>query len=192
MYPVIRMAKEFWVNRHVAPIKLGEFHISRHMCWPWDLDLWLELNNGWTLTLYDLGRLVLAKRSGLLSLLKRQRWGMTMAGASVRYRRRVRMFERFDMYSRGLCWDDRFFYIEQSIWKKNGECAGHIVYRSAFVDKKGIINIGGKKQSAYNFAKNLNAKVKKIKLKKKDKVLLGLDTSMSINKLSKILHAKKN
>ena len=140
MYPVIRMAKEFWVNRHAAPIKLGEFHISRHMCWPWDLDLWLELNNGRTLTLYDLGRLVLAKRSGLLSLLKRQRWGMTMAGASVRYRRRVRMFERFDIYSRGLCWDDRFFYIEQSIWKKNGECAGHIVYRSAFVDKKGIIN----------------------------------------------------
>ena len=140
MYPVIRMAKEFWVNRHAAPINLGEFHISRHMCWPWDLDLWLELNNGRTLTLYDLGRLVLAKRSGLLSLLKRQRWGMTMAGASVRYRRRVRMFERFDMYSRGLYWDDRFFYIEQSIWKKNGECAGHIVYRSAFVDKTGIIN----------------------------------------------------
>ena len=91
MYPVIRMAKEFWVNRYAAPIKLGEFHISRHMCWPWDLDLWLELNNGRTLTLYDLGRLVLAKRIGLLSLLKRQRWGMTMAGASVRYRRQRQM-----------------------------------------------------------------------------------------------------
>jgi dTDP-4-dehydrorhamnose reductase len=60
------------------------------------------------------------------------------------------------------------------------------------LNKKGVINIGGKKQSAYNFAKNLNSKVKKIKLKEKDKILLGLDTSMSINKLSKILHAKKN
>lgn len=60
------------------------------------------------------------------------------------------------------------------------------------LDKKGIINIGGKKQSAYNFAKDLNSKIKKIKLKKKDKILLGLDTSMSINKLSKILHAKKD
>jgi hypothetical protein len=39
-----------------------------------------------------------------------------------------------------LCWDERFFYIEQSMWKKNGECAGHIIYRSAFVDKAGIIN----------------------------------------------------
>ena len=31
-------------------------------------------------------------------------------------------------------------YIEQSMWKKNGECAGHIVYRTAFVDRTGIIN----------------------------------------------------
>lgn len=59
------------------------------------------------------------------------------------------------------------------------------------LDKKGIINIGGKKQSAYNYARDSNAKVKKIKLKKEDKKLLGLDTSMDINKLSKILHAKK-
>ncbi len=134
------MAKEFWVNRRAARLKLGEFHFSNHMCWPWDLDMWLELNNGRTLTLYDLGRLVLAKRCGLLSLLKEKRWSMTMAGASVRYRRRIRMFERFGMRSRGICWDDRFFYIEQSIWKKNGECAGHIIYRSAFVDRTGIIN----------------------------------------------------
>ena len=60
------------------------------------------------------------------------------------------------------------------------------------LDKKGVINIGGKKQSAYDYAKDLNSKVKKIKLKKKDKILLGLDTSMNINKLSNILHAKKN
>ena len=86
------MMKEFWVNRRAQPIKLGEFHVSHHVCWPWDLDMWFELNNGRTLTLYDLGRLVLAKRSGLLSLLKAKRWSMTMAGASVRYRRRVRMF----------------------------------------------------------------------------------------------------
>ena len=70
MYPVVRMAKEFWVNRNASPIKFGEFHVSHHVCWPWDLDLWLELNNGRALTLYDLGRLVLAKRTGLLSLLK--------------------------------------------------------------------------------------------------------------------------
>ena len=73
------MAKEFWVNRRAPTLTVGEFHVSHHRCWPWDLDLWLELNNGRALTLYDLGRLVLAKRTGLLSLLKEKGWSMPMA-----------------------------------------------------------------------------------------------------------------
>jgi hypothetical protein len=72
--------------------------------------------------------------------LKERRWGMTMAGACVRYRRRIRMFERIEMRSRALCWDDRFIYIEQSMWKTNGDCAGHIVYRGAFVGHDGIVS----------------------------------------------------
>ncbi len=60
------------------------------------------------------------------------------------------------------------------------------------LDKKGIINIGGMKQSAYNFAKKLNSKVKKNTLKKKDKKLLGKDTSLNIKKLKKTLNDKKN
>jgi hypothetical protein len=38
-----------------------------------------------------------------------------------------------------LCWDARFLYIEQSMWKANGECANHAVYRSAVTDRKGIV-----------------------------------------------------
>ena len=60
------------------------------------------------------------------------------------------------------------------------------------LNKKGIINIGGIKQSAYNFAKKLNSKVKKNKLKKRDIKLLGKDTSLNIKKLKKALNDKKN
>jgi acyl-CoA thioesterase FadM len=106
---------------------------------PWDIDLWMELNNGRTLTLYDLGRMILAKRAGLLAAMKRNGWGMTMAGACVRYRRRIRVFEVIEMRSRAVCWDNRFIYIEQSMWKKDGECANHIVYRTAVTGKSGIV-----------------------------------------------------
>ena len=51
------------------------------------------------------------------------------------------------------------------------------------LNKKGIINIGGKRQSAYNFANILNPKVLKKKLNKKDNELLGKDTSLNLNKL---------
>jgi len=140
MYPFLRLIKEVFKFRKAPQLGFGDVHVSHHMCMPWDLDPWIELNNGRTLTLYDLGRIPLAARSGLLNVLKERRWGMTMAGACVRYRRRIRMFEHIEMRSRALCWDDRFIYIEQSMWKTNGDCAGHIVYRGAFVGQDGIVS----------------------------------------------------
>jgi acyl-CoA thioesterase FadM len=138
MYPVLRLVGQFIRHRRAAPLAPLATHVSQHRCLPWDLDLWMELNNGRTLTLYDLGRLVLARRVGLLAALKRRGWGLTMAGAVVRYRRRVRMFDRIEMRSRALCWDDRFVYLEQSMWVQ-GQCTSHVVYRAAIVDKAGIV-----------------------------------------------------
>lgn len=138
MYPVLRMFHQLAVTRNAPPLALTGTHVSRHRCWPWDIDLWLELNNGRTLTLYDLGRIPLARRVGLIDVLRRERWGLTMAGASVRYRRRIRTFEVVEMRSRALGWDARFIYLEQSMWK--GEtCCNQILYRSAVTGRDGIV-----------------------------------------------------
>ena len=53
------------------------------------------------------------------------------------------------------------------------------------VKKNGIINVGGKSQSIYNFAKKYNPNVKKIKTPKNFK--LPLNQSMNITKLKKII-----
>lgn len=139
MYPFMRMT--FQMSRAGKATKLPNTgtHISHHICWPWDLDFWAELNNGRALTLYDLGRLPLARRSGLLDVLKDQRWGMTVAGSSVRYRRRVRMMAKITMKSRAIGWDERFIYMEQSMWLANGDCAGHLLMRMAVTSKAGIV-----------------------------------------------------
>lgn len=139
MYPFIRMMKELFITRNAPPMELTETHISYHRCWPWDIDLWMELNNGRTLTIYDLGRIPLAKRTGLITVLRENKWGLTMAGVTVRYRRRIRTFEKIEMRSRVVGYDDRFVYLEQSMWKANGECANHALYRSAVTDKNGIV-----------------------------------------------------
>jgi acyl-CoA thioesterase FadM len=139
MYPVIRLAWQLWRHRNDPPLPLTGTHVSHHLCLPWDIDLWRELNNGRTLTLYDLGRIPLAGRVGLIGVLRRQRWGLAIAGASVRYRRRVRMFDRVEMRSRLVTWDARFMYLEQSMWRRDGECASHILYRAAVTGKDGIV-----------------------------------------------------
>ncbi|MGR3501967.1 acyl-CoA thioesterase [Pseudaestuariivita sp.] len=139
MYPIVRLTKELIKYRNAPPLKPDGVHVSHHICWPWDIDLWMELNNGRTLTLYDLGRIPLGHRAGLLTALKRNRWGLTVAGVSVRYRRRIRPMERFEIRSRLAGWDTRFFYIDQSIWKRSGECANQALYRTAVTGASGIV-----------------------------------------------------
>lgn len=140
MFPFIRIAKDMYLASRMPRFEqLTDTHVSHHICWPHDLDFWLELNNGRALSIYDIGRTAMAQRAGLIEVLRRKRWGMTMAGSNTRFRRRIHGFERFEMRSRGICWDDKFFYLEQSMWKKNGECASHVLFRAAVTDKNGLI-----------------------------------------------------
>jgi acyl-CoA thioesterase FadM len=138
MYPMLRFAKEMLKFRHAPRIGLLDAHVSTHRCWPWDLDPWIELNNGRTLTLYDLGRLPMALRTGVIDIMRENRWGITVAGNSVRYRRRIRGFQRFTMVSRTLGWDARFLYMEQSMWRE-GECCNHMLLRGAITSAQGMV-----------------------------------------------------
>ena len=60
-------------------------------------------------------------------------------------------------------------------------------YLFKLINKKGVINVGGKIQSVYDFVKKYNSKIKKVSAKK----ILGpeypLNPSMNINKLKKII-----
>ena len=58
------------------------------------------------------------------------------------------------------------------------------------LNKKGIINIGGKAQYIYNFAKKENKKVKKIYQNKKVKIKIPFDSTINIKKLQKIVKIK--
>lgn len=138
MYPLIRFIGAMLHARRQPPLDVLGTHISHHRCYPWDLDPWRELNNGRTLTLYDLGRIPMAQRTGLIDILRKRGWGMTVAGVSVRYRRRVHLFQRITMLSRALGWDHRFVYIEQTMWKQ-GECANQMLLRMATTGPGGIV-----------------------------------------------------
>lgn len=139
MYPWLRMIKEVVKYRKAPPLHPFETHVSHHICWPWDIDPWMELNNGRTLTLYDLGRIPMAFRTGLHKIARAKGWGLAVAGASVRYRKRVRAFDRVEMRSRLLGWDHRFVYMQQSMWMGE-DCTSQVLLRSAITQgKRGIV-----------------------------------------------------
>ena len=56
--------------------------------------------------------------------------------------------------------------------------------------RKGVLNLGGKSDTIYNFAKKENKNVKKIYLKKNEKKGIPFDSSMNLKKLHSII--KKN
>jgi len=138
MYPYLRLMKEMYRAGKLPPLPFDGVHESRHICWPVDIDAYIEMNNGRVLTLMDLGRVSLARRIGLLEVMKRHKWGFTMAGSSVRYRRRVRPFDRITMRARCIGRDERFFYLEQSMIR-DGETTSNALFRAAVIDSSGAV-----------------------------------------------------
>ncbi len=58
------------------------------------------------------------------------------------------------------------------------------------ITQKGILNIGGKTNSVYDFAKKYNPRIKKKLLKKNKKILVPVNSSMNLSKLKKALKDK--
>ncbi len=137
MYPFIRLAKAVLQDR-TTPVDIFDTLVTRHIAWPWDIDPWKDLNNGRTLTLFDLGRIALMSRAGLFRALRAHRWGIVVAGNTTRYRRRITMWQRFEMRTRCIGWDQRFLYMEQGMYR-GGECCNHVLIRAAVTSPKGIV-----------------------------------------------------
>ncbi|PTV95138.1 acyl-CoA thioesterase FadM [Rhodobacter aestuarii] len=137
MYPIIRMMKAIIGSRGKRMDILDQI-TTTHRAWPWDIDPWKDLNNGRIITLFDLGRIALSEQTGLTKAMLRNRWGIVVAGNTTRYRKRITMLQRFEMRTRCLGWDARFFYMEQAMWRGE-ECCNHILIRGAITSKAGIV-----------------------------------------------------
>ena len=81
-------------------------------CWPNDLDTNLHMNNGRYLTIMDLGRLDLILRTGLLPVMRSRKWYPVIATARIGFRRSINVFDRFDLTTRVIGWDEKWLYIE--------------------------------------------------------------------------------
>ncbi len=87
--------------------------VLRFRVMPDDLDVNLHMNNGRYLALMDLGRFDVIVRAGLYRPRgHRQRWPL-IGSAMIRFRRSLQPFSAFELRTRVLGWDDRWFVFEQ-------------------------------------------------------------------------------
>lgn len=100
--------------------------------WPNDCDLNFHMNNGRYLTLMDLGRTHLVAQTGLLRVVIKRRWAPVLAAAEINFIRALPPFARFELVTRVLTWDDKYFYIEQR-FERNGTLHAAAFVRGVFL-----------------------------------------------------------
>lgn len=122
MYPFLRLAKtiaksslDYKKGNTLTLTDTSELNLTANIN---DIDNFFEMNNGRIFTLFDLGRTDFAIRAGLGKKLLQNRWGLVVAGSTIQYRKRVRLLNKVTIKTRILAVDERWFYIEQSMWVK--------------------------------------------------------------------------
>jgi acyl-CoA thioesterase FadM len=124
--------------RPLPAIGALETDTIRMRVWPNDIDFNLHLNNSRYLSEMDYGRMHLLSRAGLLKPILKARWTPLVGAVWMTYRRSLELFAGFDLATRLVCWDQRWFYIEQTFTGKDGLAAVGWV-KGALRDPAGII-----------------------------------------------------
>ncbi len=101
-----------WRGALAAPLGLSRLSFR---VWPHDLDTSLHMNNGRYWTLMDLGRTDLMLRMGLWRAWLRHGWMPVISAGKIRFRRELKLFARFQLETRVLCWAETYLVIEHRL-----------------------------------------------------------------------------
>jgi acyl-CoA thioesterase FadM len=82
--------------------------------WPTECDA-AFLNHAALLSIMECGRIDIMVRFGFLKLARRQGWYLPLASVAVRFDRPLRRFDRLELASRIVAWDDAAIWIEHRV-----------------------------------------------------------------------------
>lgn len=103
---------------------------------PSDLDALGHMNNAKYLMFMDLGRLDQMFRTGLWKASNARGWYSVVATQTIRYRRSLKPWQRFELHTRVVGFDEKAMYIE-SRFVRGDELAAHAVAQVRFLRKRG-------------------------------------------------------
>lgn len=105
-----------WVlffSRFSSKITLFSENITSFRVLPTDIDVLMHMNNGRYLSLMDLGRIDFMIRCGVFPQLKKNKIYPVVASEMIRFRKSLSLFQRFDIVTKILGWDNKYFYLAQ-------------------------------------------------------------------------------
>jgi acyl-CoA thioesterase FadM len=138
MYPFLRV---FYTQQRAKSrttldlYDVGVFPASVHLS---DLDPYAEMNNARYLNVMEMGRLDFSVRMGLMKIMRKNNWGFTVAGCSIRYRKRLTALQKFEVHTSVAGIDDRWLFVEQDIFRDGVQHTGAL-FRTAVISKQGLV-----------------------------------------------------
>ena len=138
----IRLAYAMLSWRSRSKLSWQEVGRRSFRVWPTDLDVFNHMNNGIFLSLLDLSRLDLSYRSGLWQAWKKLGWYPVVVAQTITYRKSLTPWQKFDIESKVIGWDDQAFYFDQR-FVVGEEIYARVIVRIRFLKKaRGILAPG--------------------------------------------------
>src|SRR5688572_12478134 len=116
---------------------LEESRVGFHVL-PTDCDVNFHMNNGRYLSLMDLGRVHLMAQLRLLGVIVRKKWRPVLAAADINFIRQLAPFQKFDLVTSIVTWDDKYAYMEQR-FESDGVLCAHAYVKGLFLDARGRV-----------------------------------------------------
>ena len=129
------------------PISLLDESVITLWVLPNDVDI-TKITNDRYVTIMDLGRMDYAFRVGLRSTMVKKKWIPVATFVNVRFRYPLRIFQRYQLKTRILWWDEKVFYWEQTFLRDGRVLAtGHVggtVHHNGIVPSSDVLAIIGR------------------------------------------------
>ena len=128
-YPFIRLFKAYVGSKFSEKVKIEDETALIFRAGIFDIDPYLEINNGRYQTLADIGRFNHGFRTGFFKTAKKNKIYFTVAGASLKYRFKISFWEKFTMTTKIVFIDEKWtYYLHNFIVK--GQTRSTILVRT--------------------------------------------------------------
>ncbi len=127
--------------RFKPPLKNWDVSVRVFRIWPTDIDIFRHMNNGVFLTLMDVARFDMFKRSNGWQLMKKANIHPVVVAENITFRKSLTLGQKFSIETKVIGWSDIAFFIEQRFVVK-GEIHARAIVKLRFLkNPKGIPSI---------------------------------------------------
>ncbi len=135
-----RLFMAWFRSRYEVPLSTADSCSQAFRVGLLDIDLFGHMNNGRYLQIMDVARFRWLLRTGTISAMSREGWTVCLGGQTTRFRKSLKLYQRFHIETRMRRWDNKWFYVEHVFRNTRHELVAVGMSRAAFRSANGWVS----------------------------------------------------